>query len=82
MAKPPSMGSILSGKGPTKAAKAKKTPKAASMPTVAMSGPKSVRIEKAENGFTVSCYTGEGEKSMVAKSSTEAVKHAKGMLGE
>lgn len=43
--------------------------------------PKSVRIEKADNGFTVSTYTDSGCKQMVAKSEAEAIRHAKSLLG-
>lgn len=45
------------------------------------SEPKSVRIEKADNGFTVSTYTDKGCKQMVAKTETEAIRHAKTLLG-
>jgi hypothetical protein len=43
--------------------------------------PKTVTISKADNGFTVSCYTDKGQKSMIAKSENEAVRHAKTLLG-
>jgi len=54
--------------------------KAGMAPPVSMSQPKSVRIEKAGNGYTVCQYTDGGEKKMVAKSEVEAMRHAKDML--
>ena len=42
---------------------------------------KSVNITKAGNGFVVSSYTDKGEKTMIAKTKTEAKKHADKMLG-
>lgn len=41
---------------------------------------KTVRITKAENGLTVSCYGPKGEELRVAKSDAEAMRHAKDML--
>lgn len=50
-------------------------------PVTPYSEPKSVRIEKADNGFTVSTYTNTGCKQMVAKTEAEAIRHAKSLLG-
>jgi hypothetical protein len=50
--------------------------------SIAYHEPKRVTIEKASNGFTVSTYTGNGTKLMVAKSSKEAVSAAKKLLGK
>lgn len=50
-------------------------------PATACCEPKSVRIEKAENGYTVSMWTEKGNKQMVAKTETEAIRHAKNLLG-
>ena len=47
---------------------------------VGYSDPKTVRITKAENGLTVSCYGPKGEELRVAKSDAEAMRHAKDML--
>ena len=41
---------------------------------------KSVRITKAENGFTVSCYGSKGEETRIATSLAAATKHAKAMM--
>ena len=43
--------------------------------------PKRVTIEKADNGYVVSCYTGSGEKKTVAKDITEASEAAEKMMG-
>lgn len=59
----------------------KKPSKQAVSIAVPYNEPKSVRIEKADNGFTVSTYTGNGCKQMVAKTETEAIRHAKKLLG-
>lgn len=42
---------------------------------------KSVNITKANNGYVVSSYTGKGEKTFIAKTKTEAKKHADKLLG-
>lgn len=63
-----------------KATKAQAKAGMGAAPPVAYHRPKSVRIEKAGNGFTVCSYTDNGEKTMVAKSESEAVRHAKEML--
>lgn len=60
---------------------AKKPKKTTNSLVVPYSEPKSVRIEKADNGFTVSTYTDRGCKQMVAKSESEAIRHAKSLLG-
>ena len=43
--------------------------------------PKSVRIQEADNGFTVSHYGPQGHVEKVAKSHAEAFRHAKEMFG-
>jgi len=64
-----------------KAAPAKKTASKGNMAMpVGYSDPKTVRITKAENGLTVSCYGPKGEELRVAKSDAEAMRHAKDML--
>ena len=45
------------------------------------SRPKSVRIEKAANGFTVCSYGPKGETTMIAKTMPEVMKSAKKLLG-
>jgi len=42
----------------------------------------SVSIDKADNGYTVSAYTDNGHKRMVAKSHSEALRHVKSLFGE
>lgn len=44
--------------------------------------PMSVRIEKAQNGYTVSCYDDEGEKKMIAKDMKQATKMAQEMMNK
>jgi hypothetical protein len=46
-----------------------------------VSSPKSVTIQAASNGYTVSMWTDKGYKNMIAKSESEAMKHAKSLLG-
>jgi len=70
---------------PMKEILTKKTPakgKAQANVVMPMSGPKCVRIQEAENGYTVSMYTENGEKSMIAKDFDEVMKCAKEMMGE
>ena len=50
-------------------------------PTACYAEKRSVRITEADNGFTVSTYGPKGEQSMVAKSESEAMRHAKVLLG-
>lgn len=47
---------------------------------VMCSQPKSVSIEKADNGFTISTYTDKGRKQLIAKNESEALRHAKELL--
>lgn len=79
------MKAILSGK-PAVKKPAVKTKKAKTKgnyvaPPITSGEPKTVRITKADNGFTVSHYGNDGETIKVAKTGGEAMKHAKGMLG-
>ena len=48
---------------------------------VRMSDKKSVSINKANNGYVISSYTETGEKTFIAKTKTEAKRHAAKLLG-
>lgn len=43
---------------------------------------KCVRITEADNGFTVSTYGPKGEQIKVAKSSAEALRHTRELMGK
>ncbi len=59
---------------------AKKTTKNTIATAMPMHEPKSVRIEKADNGLTVRTWGPKGEVLRVAKSEAEALRHAKELL--
>jgi hypothetical protein len=56
--------------------------KASPAPALAYPSKKCVRIEEADNGFTVSTYGPKGETSYVAKSEAGAMRHARTLLGK
>lgn len=57
----------------------KQAPKEGPVPA-SYSEPKSVRIERADNGLTVRTWGPKGEVLRVAKSEQEALRHAKELL--
>lgn len=64
-----------------KASRKPAKPEAVNVPIVQFREPKSVRVEKAENGVTVRSWGPKGERVMVAKTMQEALKHAEKLLG-
>ena len=61
-------------------AKKPKVGNAMAMPTMAYREPKSVRVEKASNGFVITHSSPSGSKTMIAKTHAECVKHMRKAL--
>jgi len=53
-----------------------------SQPTPALKVPKSVRIEEAENGYTVSTSDSDKNKTFVCKTLDEAMSAVRGMMAD
>lgn len=65
----------------TKKTPAKPKKNAAKNTAMPMNEHKSVSIKKADNGYVVSSYTDNGEKTLIAKNRKEAKGHADKLLG-